>query len=46
MKDRGKLDAVRSEIADYQALRPADIQAAAKRWLKPDTVWKLKVVPE
>jgi zinc protease len=46
MRDREKLDVVRSEIADYQSLTPADIQAAAKRWLKPDTVWKLKVMPE
>jgi hypothetical protein len=26
-------------------MTPADIQAAAQRWLRPETVWKLKVVP-
>ena len=46
MRTPRKLDYVRSEIDDYQSLTPADIQAAAKRWLKPETAWKLKVVPE
>ncbi len=46
MKDPKKLDPLRSELADYQSLTPADIQAAAKRWLKAETAWKLKVVPE
>jgi len=46
MKSPKKLDPIRTEIADYQSLTPADIQAAAKRWLKAETAWKLKVVPE
>jgi len=40
-----RLDYLRNELSNYQSMTPADVQAAAKRWLKPDTVWKLKVVP-
>ena len=45
--DGGKgLEYIRSEGSDYASITPADIQAAAKKWLKPETAWKLKVVPE
>lgn len=39
------MEYLRSEGSDYAAITPADIQAAAKKWLKPETAWKLKVVP-
>ncbi len=44
--DLRKLDALRTAVSDYEGITPADVQAAAKRWLKPETAWKLKVVPE
>jgi zinc protease len=44
--DPARLDYIRNELGAYQSMTPADIQAAAKRWLRPDTVWKLKVTPE
>lgn len=40
------LQYIRSEGSDYAGITPAEIQAAAKKWLKPETAWKLKVVPE
>jgi zinc protease len=44
--DSRRLEAVRTLISDYQAITAADVNAAAKRWLKPEMAWKLKVVPE
>jgi zinc protease len=43
--DGAGLEYLRSEGADYSSITPADIQAAAKKWLKPETAWKLKVAP-
>lgn len=43
--DPSGMEYLRSEGADYASITPADIQAAAKKWLKPETAWKLKVVP-
>jgi zinc protease len=40
------LDFVRSIEADYAAMTPASVRETAKRWLKPETEWKVKVVPE
>jgi hypothetical protein len=40
------LQYIRSEGSDYAGITPAEIQAAAAKWLKPETAWKLKVVPE
>ena len=40
------LEYIRTEGSDYASITPAEIQAAAKKWLKPETAWKLKVVPE
>jgi len=40
------LQYIRSEGSDYAGITPAEIQAAAKKSLKPETAWKLKVVPE
>jgi zinc protease len=44
--DSRRLEAIRTLVSDYQAITAADVHAAAKRWLKPETAWKLKVVPE
>jgi zinc protease len=40
------LDLIRTQVSDYESITTADVQAAARRWLKPETAWKLKVVPE
>lgn len=40
------LQYIRSEGSDYASITPVEIQAAAAKWLKPETAWKLKVVPE
>ncbi len=45
-EDSRRLEAIRTLISDYQSIAAADVHAAAKRWLKPETAWKLKVVPE
>jgi zinc protease len=37
---------IRSQIADYQAMSPADLQRAARAFLLPNRAWKLIVVPE
>ena len=44
--DNRGLDFVRSMEADYAAMTPASIRETAKRWLRPATEWKVKVVPE
>jgi zinc protease len=43
--DPSGLNYIRSEMTDYASITPADIQAAAKKWLKPETAWRLQVVP-
>jgi zinc protease len=40
------LEDLRTEEAGYEAITPANVQEAAKRWLKPEAAWKLKVQPE
>jgi zinc protease len=44
--DSRRLEFVRTLVSDYQGITAEDVHAAAKRWLKPETAWKLKVVPE
>lgn len=44
--DPVRLDVLRTQVSDLESITPADVHAAAKRWLKPETAWKLKVVPE
>jgi zinc protease len=34
---------IRTTFPDYAAVTAADIQAAARRWFKVDTAWKLEV---
>ena len=42
----GGLEYIRSEFKDYQSMTPDDVLAGAKKWLKPETAWRLKVVPK
>ena len=42
----GGLEYIRSEFKDYQSMTPDDVLAAAKKWFKPETAWRLKVVPK
>jgi zinc protease len=43
--DPRQLDAVRSLLPTLEALTPADVQAAARRWLRNDRLWRLEVRP-
>ncbi|MFM1961104.1 MAG: hypothetical protein RL588_2621, partial [Pseudomonadota bacterium] len=40
------LDAVRSLIPTLEGLTAADVQAAARKWLSDDRMWRLEVLPE
>lgn len=40
------LEYIRTELRDYASMTPADVLAGAKKWFKPDTAWRLKVVPK
>jgi zinc protease len=44
--DSRRLEFIRSLASDYQSITAEDVHAAAKRWLKPEAAWKLKVVPQ
>jgi zinc protease len=44
--DSRRLELIRTLVSDYQGITAEDVHAAAKRWLKPEAAWKLKVVPE
>jgi zinc protease len=37
---------IESQLSDYRSLTPADLQAAARRFLVPGHAWKLVIVPE
>ena len=37
---------IENQLADYNALTPADLQQAARRFLVPGHAWKLVIVPE
>jgi len=39
------MDRMRRLAEDFVSIGPADIQAVAQRFLRPDTDWTLKVVP-
>jgi zinc protease len=41
--DPRRLDLVRSTFPDYESINAADVQAAARRWFRPDTAWELVV---
>ncbi len=44
--DPRRLDAIRSVQATYQRITPADLQAAARKFLTDDRAWKVEVKPE
>jgi zinc protease len=44
--DPRRLDAIRSSIAGYEAITAADVQAAAKLYLRDDAAWKLVIRPK
>jgi zinc protease len=35
-----------TKIDDMEKITPADIQALARQYLRPDTAWKAEVLPE
>lgn len=41
-----RLPAIRAQVADFERVSPADLQAAAQRFLTPDRSWRIRVVPE
>ena len=43
--DPGGMQYIRTELSDYASITPADVMAAAKKWFKPQTAWRLKIVP-
>ena len=45
-KDPRVLAFQRSAESQYTSITIGDIAAEAKRWLKPSTEWKMKVIPE
>jgi zinc protease len=44
--DARRLELIRTMAKGYEGITAAEVQAAAKKWLTPQTEWKLKVVPE
>ena len=44
--DPRRISAVRSILADYRRIKPADLQETARRWLVSDKAYALKVVPQ
>lgn len=44
--DKRRLDVIRETVAGYRAVTAEDIQAAARKYLRPDTAYKIEVVPE
>ena len=44
--DPSKVTAVRSILSDFTRITPADLQASAKKWLKPEAAVRLKVEPQ
>jgi inorganic pyrophosphatase len=44
--DPRRLELIRTMGTGYRGITVAEVQAAARKWLKPETEWKLKVVPE
>jgi zinc protease len=43
LADPRRLDLIRSTFPDYEKITPADIQAAARRWLVDEKAWRLIV---
>jgi len=43
--DQARLDAARRVLSDFARMTPADLQALAAKYLRPDTDWTIAVVP-
>ena len=43
--DPSGMQYIRTELSDYASITPQDVMAAAKKWFKPETAWRLKIVP-
>ena len=43
--DPSGLEYIRTEMKDYREITPEEVQAAAAKWLKPETAWRLTIVP-
>lgn len=41
--DPSRADQIRTAVSDLEAITPADIQRAARQYLKPDTAWRATV---
>lgn len=44
--DPRRLDFLRNRVAELEGLTPADIQAAARKWLVKEKSWRLTILPE
>lgn len=44
--DEDVLTSARTNVADYGKVTPAELKAIAKAWLKPQTAYRISVVPE
>ena len=44
--DQKRLDSARSVLSDFARMTPADLQALAAKYLKPETDWTMAVVPK
>jgi zinc protease len=44
--DPRRLQAVRTQLAQYEQVTAADLQKAAQKYLEPDRAWKFEVLPE
>jgi len=44
--DPRRIDAFRRVLSDYTGMTAADIQATARKYLRPDTDWTMEVVPK
>ncbi len=44
--DPRRLDAIRSAVASLESVGPAEVQAAAARYLRDDKAWKLVIKPK
>src|SRR5690606_23908110 len=43
--DPSGLQYIRTEMSDYASVTREEGRAAAKKWLKPETAWRLKIGP-
>ena len=43
--DETRLPSIRSALADLERITPADLQAAAQAYLRPERAWRAVVTP-